>query len=109
MYHIYYYILIHSNLFLYNYLKHQTENNSAIKNNSLDVKRERKRNFVSAKVGFLAVIVWIVSVVFYIIFYRFVILIYKARLCMRSFVRPPLITKSIIFLGLRARIALLKS
>ena len=47
-------IIIHSNTFLYLYLKTQTENNIALK--EADRKRDRKRNFVPAKTGFIAAI-----------------------------------------------------
>ena len=47
-------IIIYSNAFLYFYLQTQTENNIAIK--EADRKRDRTRNFVPAKTGFIAVI-----------------------------------------------------
>ena len=47
-------IIIYSNAFLYFYLRTQTENNIAIK--EADRKRDRTRNFVPAKTGFIAVI-----------------------------------------------------
>ena len=52
--YVYNFIIIYNNMFLYFFLKTQTENNMALKETGK--KRDRKRNFVPAKAGFITVL-----------------------------------------------------
>ena len=56
-----------SNIWLYRFLKSQANTNTAIKD--IDVKKNRKRNIIPAKVGILNAIGLIVTYIFYIIIY----------------------------------------
>ena len=56
-----------SNIWLYRFLKSQANTNTAIKD--IDVKKNRQRNIIPAKVGILNAIGLIVTYIFYIIIY----------------------------------------
>ena len=60
-------IIIFGNLYLYKYLSGQTERNSFLK--EVDKKKERKRNFISAKNGISATAGMIISTLYYSIIY----------------------------------------
>ena len=63
-------LIIFGNLYLYKYLSGQTERNTALK--EVDKKKERKRNFVSAKTGVITTAGLILSTLYYsIIIYGF--------------------------------------
>ena len=66
---IYSYSLVEvsSNIWLYKFLKSQLNTNTAIKD--IDVKKNRQRNIIPAKVGILNAIGLIVTYIFYIIIY----------------------------------------
>ena len=64
---IYYLTIIVGNFYLFLFLKSQTENNKAL--TSVDKKKERKRNFVSAKSGIISGFVLAMSIFVYSIFY----------------------------------------
>ena len=52
MLYVYIYIIIHSNLYLYKFLKNQTDTrNNLATANKVDKKKDRKRNFVPAQTG----------------------------------------------------------
>ena len=77
---IYYVILIIGNVYLFLFLQSQTENNTAL--NSVDKKKERKRNFVSAKSGIICGFVLAISTFVYTIFYGL-----KVHYNMNTFIR----------------------
>ena len=58
---------VYSNIWLYRFLKSQANANTAIKD--IDVKKNRQRNIIPAKVGILNAIGLIVTYIFYIIIY----------------------------------------
>ena len=64
---IYNFIIIIGNVYLFLFLQSKTENNTAL--NSVDKKKERKRNFVSAKSGIICGFVLAISTFVYSIFY----------------------------------------
>ena len=64
---IYNIITIMGNFYLFFFLKNQTENNTAL--NSVDRKKERKRNFVNAKSGIICAFALLLNTAFYSIFY----------------------------------------
>ena len=64
---IYFFILMGGNFYLFLFLKSQTENNKAL--TPVDKKKERKRNFVSAKSGIICGFVLVISSFLYSIFY----------------------------------------
>ena len=64
---IYHFINIIGNVYLFLFLQSQTENNTAL--SSVDKKKERKRNFVSAKSGIICGFVLAISTFVYTIFY----------------------------------------
>ena len=64
---IYNIIIIIGNVYLFLFLQSQTENNTAL--SSVDKKKERKRNFVSAKSGIICGFVLAISTFVYTIFY----------------------------------------
>ena len=64
---IYFFILMGGNFYLFLFLKSQTENNKAL--TTVDKKKERKRNFVSAKSGIICGFVLMISSFVYSIFY----------------------------------------
>ena len=64
---IYYLTIIVGNFYLFLFLKSQTETNKAL--TSVDKKKERKRNFVSAKSGIISGFVLAMSIFVYSIFY----------------------------------------
>lgn len=64
---IYFFTIIIGNFYLFLFLKSQTENNKAL--TRVDQKKERKRNFVSAKSGIICAFVLAVSTFVYSISY----------------------------------------
>ena len=64
---IYNFIIIIGNVYLFLFLQSKTENNTAL--NSVDKKKERKRNFVSAKSGIICGFVLAISTFVYSFFY----------------------------------------
>ena len=57
-------IVFYSNIYLYRFLKTQTENNTALK--ETDQKKNRKRNFVPASFGMIHVSFYLVSYLGYV-------------------------------------------
>ena len=63
----YNFTIVAGNFYLFQFLKSQTENNKAL--NSVDKKKERKRNFVNAKSGIMSGFILTISITIYTSFY----------------------------------------
>ena len=64
----YSFVTIYGNLYLYRFLKTQTDKNIALKD--LGVKKSRKRNVIPAKVGMFNAIALVGTYIVYIVIYR---------------------------------------
>jgi len=69
LFYCYAFILIYSNFYLYRFLHRQNKNNSAKK--PIDMIRDRKRNFVTARTGFIAVFLLALSTIVFHVVYNF--------------------------------------
>ena len=65
----YSFVTIYGNLYLYRFLKTQTDKNIALQD--LAVKKSRKRNVIPAKVGMFNAIALVGTYIVYIVIYRF--------------------------------------
>ena len=63
----YHFIVVIGNFYLFLFLKSQTENNTSL--TGVDKKKERKRNFTSAKTGIISGFVMVISILIYSISY----------------------------------------
>lgn len=63
----YHFIVVMGNFYLFLFLKSQTENNTSL--TGVDKKKERKRNFTSAKTGIISGFVMVITVFVYSISY----------------------------------------
>ena len=61
--------IIFSNIYLFKYLKNKTETSTAT--NEADKKKERKRNFVPAKTGFISLVALVLGTLIYNFIYNY--------------------------------------
>ena len=69
LFYVYSITIIFSNIYLFKYLKKKTETSTAI--NEADKRKERKRNFVPAKTGFISLAVLLVGALIYNFIYNY--------------------------------------
>ena len=74
---LYQLITVLGNIYVWKYLRRNTENNVALK--EVDKKKERKRNFVSAKNGIRTAVALVISYFYNSIFYGF-----KVNMCLSN-------------------------